>query len=582
MADVPMDCDELRLDAIVKAMARYLSQGLRLPDCSLECDEFHWRRDAAAIAAEASHAKSVVKTLFDEGLYLPNTEQLDALSRLEVVAQKAQVADGIALTLLDACHWPCPALEPDGDDGVLKTTSWTDGPTPPGDGESVQLAPYTALWPYYNFTKLRFEAQPTVVVGGVGKRLLDSIRALAVSWLLSCDRVMSYAHDEFTTVPSADMMDLVHRFSGDIARRVTLHNRPDPSGLVDHLSPAFLQSRNEMEFARDRAEADVQVRNDVAALRALHVIARDGRSEVVADVLRHQLPLLRIVIHTPPSELHLAGLRAKNMNLSLLAPVCDVTVPLAARLNIAEQWCSCHGVWAKQAVEEALHRLETKTTVDVSFVSVATKAGHRSQPLLPIMPWAPWASRWHVLSTSNMRLGLPSAESRRLVRLTSFVWQLVGDGAFESGRVSCDILAPVAMEVMQVARLAREIIDQERKHRSVGIRMLALSEAISDRQSDVAESLNKCQCELSAFSLCEIESVFSPRLCTLPCVIKQLETLTRAHMSNVTTPVVPGMNRLHRTPHFAAVCCTFVLNTAFHVHSTNTAHTPAQVATPAK
>ena len=35
----------------------------------------------------------------------------------------------------------------------------------------------------------------------------------------------------------------------------------------------------------------------------------------------------------------------------------------------------------------------------------------------------------------------------------------------------------------------------------------------------------------------------------------------------------PGMNRSHRTPHFAAVHCNCVLNTSFHAHSTNTAHT---------
>ena len=44
--------------------------------------------------------------------------------------------------------------------------------------------------------------------------------------------------------------------------------------------------------------------------------------------------------------------------------------------------------------------------------------------------------------------------------------------------------------------------------------------------------------------------------------------LKSALVANRARNDVPGMNRSHRTPHFAAVHCNCVLNTAFHAHST--------------
>lgn len=521
--------DPTRLNALVDALSVYLDKTLRITNPALDRDDLHWKRDAGLARLESARAETLATVLHEEAHYMPDTAQLDFLDALEQTAEKADRADRLATELMNICS--------DVDD------EWGGATAEMG---VVPLAPYASWWAYYHFTEIETGENSGIFVGGLGGMLRERIQTLAVEWLWECDRVLCHA-DDTQADNDAEVGTLIEALAKDIAKRVTLHNTA--FNEVDKLTSDFLESQNEAEFTRTRVEAKCQARNDLRALKALKVVVSEPMSDAARTAFNTELPLLRMVVERPPRELGLVGENARRMNLPMLASCLGPGVEALYRMKIAKAWAGRHGAWALTAIDEAVRRIEGFSPKESShFIKVARvyarAAPNGTRDMMPEMPWARHAQRWQALSQPNgpsTRTGLDEG-GNRLVRLASYVWQLVGHGdkpVFEQGVISTDVVSGVAFEVMQLARLGRELIDLERMRSNVGVRLLSFNESIVDRASPVSGQLDRAQCELSMFSLRDITDALHPKLPLLERIYPQLALRTRERLGNPRTSIVP-------------------------------------------
>jgi hypothetical protein len=514
--------DPRRLGAMIDGMADYLDQALRLHDPAMRRDDLHWKRDAGLAIIEKSRADTLGSTLYEEARYMPDTAQLDYLEALDDVAEKAERAEKLAIALTHVCD------------------KFEDNWESVSETGAIALAPYASWWAYYHFTEI--DATCGLVVGGMGRMLRDRITLLAEDWLHECDRLLCLVHGRQNYGSGNDIATLVHKLAKDIAKRVTLHNATSPFAEMDNLEPDSLGARNEMEFTRVRVNAQCQARNDMRALKALLVLVREPMSLQAKTIFDSQLPLLQMIVDRPPSELGLVGENARRMNLPLLQRCLVPGMDTTCRMHIAIGWANRHGAWAQTAIAEAIRRLEGFSPREHSnFIQVVTRSSLRGGATMPAMPWAPWADAWFVIpppSGPATRTGLDEA-GERVVRLASFAWQLVGAGAFEQGVMHASVVSEVSVECLQLARLGRELIDNERRRCCVGVRLLSFNQSINDRSSELSSALDKAQCALSHFSLRDICDVFHPKKPLLERIYMELTRRTRTRLGNKRSPLVP-------------------------------------------
>ena len=513
---------------LVNAMARYLADGLSLTDPSMSSPgSLHWKQDASELRALSANAPTLGRTLYREARYLPDKDQLDYIAHLYELQSRATSADRLATDLLMQCRYR--------EEGAFAIT------TPPRE-VAVVVAAHVQSWGYYHSASLEGH---NVVIGGVGHMLKLSVYERAKVWLCQCDRAMCVVHNEDTSPARDRLAALISAFAADIAKRITMHTKPASKEMldeVDHISPPFLQASMNSEYERARVEADCAIRNDMKALRALMVVARDGGSTPEAmHVLCNQINFLRRAITTPLEELGLLGENAKRMNMGMLTRVLDTTVAVEVRASIASLWSNHHGAYAQTSIAGAMQRLSSFSLGSRFQPVVKQGRGGFGEVDVPEFPVQPWAGAWHFIRPREpcTRTGLPPGIARRVVRMTSMIWQMIGQGSlFEEGKIARDVVAPVAMEVMHSARYANEVVEWERRRWNCGIELHSFSESINDRCSDMAKDLDKNQCSLSLFSYRDIAAAFNPRLPLLECVIEQLSERTRAEMGNRRTPII--------------------------------------------
>jgi hypothetical protein len=526
-ATLPIADDAPRLNAIVNAMADYLNETLRLADPAANRDDLHWKRDDGLLSIEKARAPTLASTLYDEARYMPDTAQLDYLDSLAGVMEEAERAEKLANELIRLCDEKDESTGECSSDGAVSETG------------AVALAPYASWWAYYRFTEI--DSTCGMVVGGLGRMLKDRITIMAADWLLECDKMLCIANESYPC-NDGDVELLVSQLAKDISKRVTLHNTTSPFSEVDKLEPASLGARNEVEFTRVRVDAQCQARNDMRALHALKVLAREPMSVDAKTIFDTQLPLLQMVVQRPPQELGLVGDNARRMNLPLLGRCLVPGMDTACRMHIANGWSNRHGAWAQTAIAEAIRRLEGFSPRESAhFIKVAERTSKRGSLAMPPMPWAPWSEAWWAIpppSGPATRTGLDEA-GERVVRLASFAWQLVGAGAFEQGVVSANVVSEVAFECLQLARLGRELIEHERMRSNVGVRLLSFNQSINDRGSELSGKLDKAQCWLSSFSLRDINDAFNPKKPLLESIYSDITIRARERLCNKRTPLVP-------------------------------------------
>jgi len=543
--------DPRRLSGIIDAMAMLLSRVLVLKDSSMMSDTIHARhvlREATAINRELRAEPTLAEVMNDEMRYAPSMEQLDLLDALEGSMSFALEADDLSMELLNAC-------------GLVDRSGGAEDPEAVADPllaerDGVLISRFVSSAAYFDAEEHpRAHGEP-IVLGGLGELLRDEVRVHAQHWLWMCDRTLCIVYGE-TWEPFDALDELIDQLSRDIAKRVTLHSRRErdeaPLAEIDHLSSDFLGKRGDQELARTKASRDVEAKNDMRALRALMVIARDGGTsyEAVA-VLRDRLVLLRRIVERPPSELGLVGENAKKMNLPLLARVLRGTpgyddggappMPLECRVEIATHWAMQHRAYAQPAIEEALRLLESFARRDArNFIRVVINMRGKGGTEMPSATFAPTAGTWYALpapTAATTRSGLDE-HGGRVVRLTSMVWEMVGHHAFERGVLPTAIVVPCAIEALHHARLMREIVDHERSRCQLGVRILSFEEELDKPHSDLAQSIDVAMCELSHFSLDDIRDVFLPERPLFAHIVDALTERARMRLGNRRMPLVP-------------------------------------------
>ncbi|MGZ0213917.1 MAG: hypothetical protein ACKVI4_15695 [Actinomycetales bacterium] len=525
--------DPGKLNAEVDAMARFLATALHMRDLSLLKEDKHVIRCAKAVARQEAKVPMLGQVMNEELRHRPSEQELDRLEELAESYDFALDADALALRMLAAC-------------GVVEAESEIEAAHPSdAERDGIDVSVFAEEEPYFQRERCPRAHGDAITLGGLAGLLRNEVTAQARDWLWECERTLCIVHGE-TWERFGGMEELIARIGLDIAKRITLNGRRSEMSLaaVDHLSADFLEQRGGQEVQRNHSYAQVDAMNDMMALEMLLVLAKHGGSTLAAlTILQTKLHLLRRVIESPPSELGLKGDKRSRMNLALLSRVLDCDMPIEVRVRIADQWSGMHGGFAQPAVQEAIDRIKVFVSDAASpFIDVVTMQRGKGGVTLPLAWFAPAAGQWYARpapTEASTRLGF-DGQGRRIVRLTSMVWAMMGHGAFEEGRVARDIALPCAFEAMHHARLMRELVDHERERAKLGVRITSFLDEIENFESDVAHEIDKAMCELSAFSLADIWEAFHPDRALIGRLITPLAARTREQLGNRRTALVPA------------------------------------------
>lgn len=545
--------DQNKLDGLVEAMARYLSHTLCMRDPIFERDDVHWKRDAKAFNMNGKSTPTFVQTLHREFNYLATNRQLRFIESLREAEMDAKSADDLAALLIVFCegiYWNegdrCKSL-PDEEDDVRAVNS----------NGAIALASFSTHHSYYNY---RIIGSHGIVVGGFGRILKDRIQELAMDWLWQCDTVLRAAmndHREPTDVDviTDDMVSAINKLSRDIAHRVALH---DGRCIyqVDALSSASLEAQNAAQFVRTRPQAESAQRFDLHALEMLNVVLSDPTSPKATAILENDIHRIRMILAAPPTELGLVGENARRSNFAGLSRCFDADIEVEARPYMLREYLGSRGAWALTAIREAIRRIRSFSHTSTYFLKVATTTmptlpvlplhrhdlyrRHDSRTTMPLLPWAEWTPAYFAIRQNGPinRSGLDE-EGQRVVRLRSFIWQLVADGVFEAGIVSHKVVNQIALEMMRAARLARDLINHERKRTNIGMRLWGFHLGINDPSNDMASVLDHAQCELRHFSYADLREAFRPDRPDAVHRYSMVAQRVRELLGNVRKPLIP-------------------------------------------
>lgn len=537
--------DPTKLGACIDAMANYLADTLVLKDDTMAAD-IEWdvgeavsknRVDLSKMQEEARRKQRIADGKCPMLGKLMNEEwsvQADDGQEvyLESLAGRHTHATATILMCLSMLQESGDLLGEEWDE-VIDREDASDSP-------NVALAQYASFdsTPYYYRHVFERGNGETVSVGAIAKLICAEVEEMTIEWLHECDRVFCDVHGE-QYEPVDAMDDLVASLAKAIARKHAMMTRRQAVEVKEAdiaLTPRFLECRADVEFARNLAQAECKVRIDFDALTALSVIARDGGESTEAkQILLVHSQQLGYVINSPPQELGLVGENAKRMNLGMLKRVLKVDMPFVVRCQYASSWSNQHGGWAQTAIAQAIKLLQGwQPPGNISYITVATQARGKGGTEMPPAPGAAEEHPWYALPPGLARDGLDS-HGKRIVWLTSWVWQRIGAGSFEEGVVRKDVIVNVALEALHQAQLMKQIVDDERKRSNQGVRMRMFKKSINDPSSDIANKLDIAMCRLSGFSSLELDAVFEYR----PVRDLIIGDLTKRARKLIKTSVVP-------------------------------------------
>lgn len=495
--------DTNKLDAMVTGVANCLAKVLHIKDGELGVG-----------------APSLGRALYEEKESFPTREQLDEVERIYNAERFVKQAHCVAHNL---------RREADARTNVLLT-------------RFSALEPYCKSW---KFQRARGECTSTLRVGGLRRALFRDVLDLVTQWLLKCDAAMMIAFEDVTHERADEerFMDLVKDYAFWITSRLTLM----PDEADQHLSTDSLQSRAAKELASGSVVAEESHRSDLAALNCLETLAREGpRSERGKAILTTQLDLLKYVLSKPPSELGLQGIDTQHMNLALLRRACDPEVDVQVRADMVQQWQQWHGACTVCAATQAAQKLRLwagKSSWIQPFIKVLYTPEEKAPAGAVEMPRTSFvhsAHVWKFVPPASSQRTVFDWCSRRCVRLTSLVLQLVGHGGLERGVVGSAVVGPIATQAVLEAAVVLELLDMKREAYAAGTKLLFMCNNVYDRQSHVAALVDQALLHLSRFSLMELTVVFSQQSPALRAVLSELTYRTRIAIGNYqTAPVVP-------------------------------------------
>lgn len=495
--------DTDRLDAMVTSMSDCLAKVMHVKDPDL-----------------GASSPSLGRALYEERESFPTREQLDEVEIIYNAQRFVMQARRVAQTL---------RKDADARTNVLLTCF-------------SGLESYCKSW---KFERTRGESTSTLRVGGLRRALWRDVLDLVTRWLLKCDAAMMIAFEDVTHQRADEdrFMALVNDYAVWITSRLTL--MPDEAEQL--LSTESLQCRAAKELAPGSVVAEESHRSDLVALSCLETLAREGpRSERGKVILSTQLDILKYVLSKSPTELGLHGINAQHMNLALLRRACDPEVDVQVRADMVHQWQQLHGACTACAAAQAAQKLRLwvgKSSWTRPFMKVLYTPDEEAPVGSVEMPRTPFvhsARVWKFMPPVSTQCTVFDWCSRRCVRLTSLVLQLVGHGGLERGVVSSSVVSPIATQAVLEAAVVLELLDMKREAYAAGTKLLLMCSNVCDRQSRVASLVDQALLHLSRFSLMELTAVFSQQSPALRAVLAELTFRTRVSIGNYqTAPVVP-------------------------------------------
>lgn len=403
------------------------------------------------------------------------------------------------------------------------------------------------------FTRTRGQTQTNLRVGGIGESLLNTVEERVAEWLVRVDYAMCAAFvdhgdtEERTgtcTPMGSEMVSLIDKLSVDIAQRLTLME-PERQPH-NQLSARSLGARAGAEMCRTSYRAEAEQQRDLAALRALEAVATNGSAgENTKMITEDTMNLIEYVVRRPPIELGMHGANATRMNLPLLAEACAPNLDIEVRCTLIQHWHECHGACAATAAQQAIIQIERwSQQQQPPFIEVLIDPTTNPPPSAMAMPVMSFVEqRQHFFFANGVTRGTKRTGldwmGRRVVRLTSLVWQLLGYGELERGVLSSQLVDPIVTAAVFQTHVVAEMLVQKRNSYALGQRLLGFAENVSDAQSHLSDEVACACCELSRFSAHEILAVFHMRSPVLPLVMRDLSIRTRALLKDMGNPMPP-------------------------------------------
>ena len=505
--------DDPEISCLVDSMAQYMADVLSIKD------------------AEHAPKHTFLHVQYNEGNYTPSLRRWSRLQETQKRQQFAIESERLAAEMAFVAERLCT-----GTDNMVVTQYATRGP-------------------YFRYTDhIHKRTRKVTRVGGLGIRLRDELQESVEQWLLQVDKCMclhfedgdtgnevqhaDVIHGNFLEANEAELERLVRGLAQSISRRLTC---TEPPGSVydtaDELSAKMLQARASIEVQRSAMRAEARARQDLSALRLLLLICKPGQSaQTIAQILNTKLSELHHITHRPPVELGLTGKNADRMNLAFLRRVCEPNLCQTIQVRIVDHWAKCHGGFAQTAVSQAISKLEGWKPPTSGFQSVIKHTAHNDHntdcpPRMPAMEFVRGGRSFTFLPPNaeealKFKRSLPQVLSRRMVRLTSLVWELLAHGALERGVLEPQIVHSVATYSTLCARRIMQRQHEVRQHNNIGVRVKAIEANLRDLSSISSDEVRKAACHLSKFSLSQIMSGFESSSALLPAIFRQFSQRT--------------------------------------------------------
>ena len=394
------------------------------------------------------------------------------------------------------------------------------------------VSKYDAYYTIETFYRTRGSRRSSMKVGGIGAKVSAEIEKSARTWLEECDRVMcSSFGDHEEDEDSTEVADLIRNLAVAIADSLS-----SMDGLLPQhrrLNARMLEARAAEEFARVCSSAEEDKRTDLVVLKTFEYVATygvkgEGGRSVIERLSAHLLQL----VHFPPREL--TNNNGHGLNLELLGNALGEDVDLDVRVGLINHWRQMHGAYAATAATNAIAKIE-KWSLDnqPAFVGVLCSQAGRPSSAGMRMPPVPFALTsvlyFKPRGSGGDARGLDYS-GRRIVRLTSLVWELIGRGELVAGEVSSRLVAPLVAQGVIETRVVAAVITQKLESISIGETLRKFTEDVSDGSSHLSDEVGCAMAHLGKFSELSISAAFHHKSPVLPLLKDELTERARREL----------------------------------------------------
>lgn len=355
-----------------------------------------------------------------------------------------------------------------------------------------------------------------------------------------------------------DVADLIRNLS--IALADYLSSMDGLLPVHRRLNARMLEARAAEEFARVRSSSEEDKRTDLIVLKTFEFVARFGvQGEGGKSVLDRLTPHLSHICQFPPRELFAfapaakmndagnnngCGTGAANdvsqcINLDLLSNALDDDVDVDVRASLINHWRQLHGAHAAAAATAAITEIERWSLRDQpAFVGVLCNQVGRPQHAGMRMP-PPAFLKTNVLYFKprgggagfgrGLNRGLDFA-GRRIVRLTSLVWELIGRGELRGGHANASLVSPVVSSSLIETRVVAAVITQKLESVSLGEKLRKFTEDVTDKETILDDEVGAAMAHMGRFSELAISSAFHHKSPVLPLLVEELTERARREL----------------------------------------------------